>query len=245
MRYLFPLLLSAALISACGGGGSSNSDHELTGTWFGTADLLTTDAGYGTFTLDIDADGKVQSFTADGSDLDLTAEQYDKIDGFYLYEASNGAEFFLRRIGNNLGYAAPNDEVALLERGADARPSYDLTDITGAYSGTEFIVDFDYNLLAVNPGTGQISGDSSPLNFNAATSDGSCETNGLLNLASSTAGVYTGTFENVSGTGCYANGQVKAYLSPDRDTMLMVACQSFTDFSVPSDCSFLLAGKDG
>jgi len=243
MKYTSLVTIVGALaLAGCGGGSSSggSSDHPLTGTWFGTADTITNQGLYVSGEITFNSDGDLTSLSVNGVDQNVTAEEVDLSNGIYTYEFDSGGRFGIRKYGGDtVAYVDSNAIVAIAEKGAESRPRYSLSDTEGSFSGKEFLTDSGYNLVGVISVDAEISGNSAPLDV--TVSDSRCEASADLNLASSTAGVYTGTFTNISGTNCLNSGSVKHYLAPDKDSILTVACTSFSSLDVPQNCAFITA----
>lgn len=236
------------LFAACGGGGgggsgSSDPDHPLTGDWTGTFDQLKDAAGFVTASLSFNSDGKLTSATVDGSKLGITAKPINTEDGFFTYEQNNGAIIVFRKMeSNSLAYVDGGDAVGLFGKGIDSLPNYSLQDTNGTLDGREFVVDAAYNIQDTVTFSGTIEGNNTPLTF-TFSDDFGCNSSGTLNLASTTNGVYTGTFSNNSGTNCLQSGSVKHYLSPNKNAALTIGCESFNSFDVPQNCAFLFGVK--
>jgi hypothetical protein len=131
-------LIAVLTLPACGGGssgGGSDPDHPLTGTWFGTAYDINDSANYTSIELTFDSDGKLNNVVFGGTERDVTADQVDKSEGFFIYDASNGARVYLRKFnGDSLGYLDSGDIAALMDKGSDSRTTYSLTDMTGVFT---------------------------------------------------------------------------------------------------------------
>lgn len=234
----------ALALVACGGssGNGDGSDHPLTGSWMGVEDRLT--GGYtGTLALEIDGDGDVTEVRVNGEDLNLTATEVDEVEGIRVYRTSDGAEFFLRRVGSSMAYVDRQDDVAVLSRGIDEVPDAGVTDTVGTFEGVSFVTDSFYNLIGSTDGIGRIFDDNGSLLFDFEAPATGCRSVGELNLDSAQARRYTGFFVNVSGGNCPSEGDIRHYLAPSGDEVLTVACSSFSSFNVPGTCEFLLGTR--
>ena len=245
MRWTTPALLGFALLAGgCGGGSSGGGDtHELSGEWHGSLEGVTLD-GHGhatTMTLQINDDGELTAAYVEGIDTGVTAEPVDEESGIYEYVASTGNVFFLRREADSIIYVDITDEVGVLSHDATEIPAFTRSDAIGDLTGVEFVVDRSYNLLWSRGVQGSIWEVDGELQARAESVDG-CEFIALMDLDDPAHGIYSGTFVSVSGgDNCAPVGDLRHYVSPNRDAALLVGCNTFAGVNVPQECGFITA----
>ncbi|MFA9459781.1 hypothetical protein [Thiohalorhabdus methylotrophus] len=241
------VLLGAFLLAACSGGGSGSSDseHPLTGVWYGVADDITDAGSYKTIRLTFDSNGAITKIEIDGAVTGNTAALNDESQRLYDYTDAAGDTLAVYADSGHehIAIADSTAVVGVLEKGASALSTYSVQDAAGSYDGEGIALYGDFTLAGRADTRTAITGSSAPLAFSYEDGSG-CKDSGTINAPDSSYGVFPGTFTNNSGPNCISGGDLRHYLTPDKAFAFTVGCTSLTDAAYPDDCALIAHSRD-
>jgi len=239
MRLLKVLILACALpLAACGGGGGGNntpagvSVASLAGNWLGV--LEDNIGGLHTLTLAIDAAGNITQISIDGVGQPETGVITKGSVGTTLFSIAFSdttiGGFLVDAGATHAAFLDEDFNVAVVQKGAAALPTYNGADIAGSWSGYGVLINASFDVT-------QTFASSATVANNPTRSFTGTDIFGAVtgSFPIQTGGRWIGNYTNPT-----SSGDVRAFLSPDKQFAGTWACEPVAPqtYNFPVDCSF-------
>jgi hypothetical protein len=236
--------LFLSLFSACSGGGGGGGGgvvapaSKVSGSWYGTEEQ--SNGNLASLSVAVDANNNITSVEIDGVPQGLTGAVtlvpgQTQIYSFTLSDGSEGG-FFMDSTSTYIVFLDEDFNFGVLQKGAVSLPNAGPADIFGKnFTGITVTLDANFDLSAVVASQAQVFANGA---FQGSEGNGTVFANsggGELAQFSSLYGAWVGQFSS-NGPSGNSNGQVRAFVSPDKQFIGTWACDSGGAF--PEDCSF-------